>query len=171
MCYSAVNRYHDYINYITLFYCPLQIGLSTLCIFEEHVARLFTCASKCPLWLCCVWCASFKPVHPAESCLGGFDAFSFLLPSNIFHSGHCTVCNCVQNHVLKGKRVLRKIFKHPLLPLLHFCILNLTPTNIIWRLGYFCSVRQSSSELVGWPLCHWWPLFNVGLPEQILSGD
>lgn len=81
------------------------------------------------------------------------------LPSNIFHSGCCseecvTVCRIT---CLRGKKSL-KIFKHPLLPLLHFCVLNLTPTNVIWRLGYFCSVRQSSLELVRGPLLHWWAL-------------
>lgn len=114
---------------------------------------------------CCVWCASFKSEYPAGSCLGGFDAFLFLLLSNIFHSGRCSgECVTVQNHLLKGKKKsLEKYSSPPLLPLLHFCILNLTPTNVIWRLGYFCSVRQSSSELEGWPLLHWWPLVNMGL--------
>lgn len=133
---------------------------------------------------CCVWCASFKPVHPAGICLRGFYAFFLLtkLPSNIFHSGSCseervTVCRITCS---RGKKSL-KIFKHPLLPLLHFCILNLTPTNVIWRLGYFCGVRQSSLELVRWPLLRWWALerrsspcwmwaWREAWPEQVLSG-
>lgn len=109
---------------------------------------------------CCVWCVSFKSEYPAGSCLGGFDAFFILTLIKHFSFWLLLrrVCNCVQNHLLKGKKVLRKIFKHPLL---HFCVLNLTPTDTIWTLGCFCRVRQSSSGLVGWPLV------NMGLKRGL----
>lgn len=160
------------------------MALSTWCVFEQHVARLCTCASKRPLQLLlCVMCF----VQTCASCRDLLERVLCLfvltkLPSNIFRSGSCseecvTVCRITCS---RGKKSL-KIFKYPLLPLLHFCILNLTPTNVIWRLGYFCSVRQSSLELVRWPLLHWWALerrsspcwmwaWREAWPEQVLSG-
>lgn len=116
------------------FYCPVPVALSTWCVFEQHVARLCTCASKRPLrLLLCVMCF----VQTCASCRDLLERVLCLfvltkLPSNIFHSGSCseervTVCRITCS---RGKKSL-KIFKHPLLPLLHFCILNLTPTNVI----------------------------------------
>lgn len=144
------------------FYFPLQIALRTLCVLEQHVARLCTCASECPFLLCVM---SFVSICGSRrELLGRVWCLFILTPIKHFSFWPLlrTVCNCVQ-----GRKVLRKIFKHPLLPLMHLFIFNLTPTNAMWRFGYFCSVSQSCSELLGWLLPHWWPLLNVGLSRGL----
>lgn len=60
--------------------------------------------------------------------------------------------NCVQTHMLKRKKVLRKIFKH--LPLHSFYILYLTPINVMWKPECFCSIGQISLRLVRCSLLH-----------------
>lgn len=159
MCCSAVNRHQVWITWV-LFPPPNST--------EDTVCTWTACGQTVHL---CLWTSipavcdelRFNLWIPQGAAWEGLMLF-ILTPIKHFSFWPLlrTVCNCVQ-----GRKVLRKIFKHPLLPLMHLFIFNPTPTNAMWRFGYFCSVRQSSSELLGWLLPHWWPLLNVGLSRGL----
>lgn len=86
---------------------------------------------------------------PAGSCLATFCAILFLhIPVEYFSFWLLLwrVGDCVQTHMPKRKKVLRKIFKH--LAVHRFYILYPTPINATWKPECFCSTEQVSLGLV-----------------------
>lgn len=102
------------------FYCPLRIAPSDtvyiltacgktihLCSSSFYITTVTTAVGDVlHLNVCIPQGVAWGGVVPFCSCKISIKYFSFCLLLR-------RVCNCVQTHLLKGKKVLRKIFRHP----------------------------------------------------------